>query len=153
MINTFTTGTNQNQMNVVAFAIRQRVRSIFVLGESNRIWFTNILNSCTIKEPTEKCDVVKLKPAHIKTPDGKCISKTILPREKCSGGCDSYESSFVKMNNLVIGNKVCKCCAAEETTIEKITMLCDGKEEEAEYVRVKKCKCDMCGAALQNQEL
>ena len=103
-------------------------------------------------ETTEKCDVVRLKPAYIKSHDGRCISKELLAREKCSGGCDSYESSFVKVQNMVIGNKVCKCCAAEETSIDIIKMICDQKEVDAEYVRIKKCKCDMCGASFNHQE-
>lgn len=94
-----------------------------------------------------------MRPGRIKSHDGRCISKDEHPREKCSGGCDSFEYSYVRVNGtMIIGNKVCKCCAAEQVEIEQIEMICDQESVKAEYVRIKKCKCDMCGAHLEQQQ-
>lgn len=116
-------------------------------------WYHPKPNECCgvcnkTKKPTEKCEVKKLKPDYIKA--NNCISKEIHPREMCSGGCESHEASYVRIGKRMFGDKECKCCAAEETQAEKIIMYCDGKEEEAEYMRIKKCKCNMCGERISD---
>lgn len=77
----------------------------------------------------------------------------MLPREVCSGACETHESSFMKLKGKLIGSKVCKCCSAEETYTETVKMICDGVPIDAEYVRIAKCKCEMCGAPRKENEL
>jgi len=114
-------------------------------------WYEPQPNECCgvcnkTKKSTEKCEVVRDKFQYISSPDGRCKSKDLLPVEKCAGGCESYESSYIKMDNMVIGNKVCKCCSVDETHTQNVTMICGDKEETALYFRIKSCKCNMCGA-------
>ena len=74
-----------------------------------------------------------------------CISKKILPREICSGKCDSEESNYFKLNNMVISsNKKCRCCKAETTFSENIEMICDDEVFKTEYIRIASCKCNDC---------
>lgn len=74
----------------------------------------------------------------------------MVPREECSGSCESHESSYVKLKSKIIGNKVCKCCSAATTVTEKIDMVCGSETVEAEYVRIKSCKCNQCGSIINN---
>lgn len=54
---------------------------------------------------------------------------------------------------MILGNKVCKCCSAEETYTETVKMICDGKLIDAEYVRISRCKCDQCGGTRRHDDL
>ncbi len=62
----------------------------------------------------------------------------------CAGGCETFQTSFVRINGMKIGNKECKCCSAYETHIDEITMICDSKLITAEYIRIDSCKCNAC---------
>lgn len=95
--------------------------------------------------------MTRLKPKFIKSDN--CISEDMLPREVCAGSCETHESSYIKVQGLVIGTKVCKCCSAEETYTETVKMTCDGKSVDTEYVRISKCKCEICGGSRKNNDL
>ena len=95
-----------------------------------------------LKEKNETCEITHLKPSFIQS--GNCISKKILPREICSGKCDSEESSYFRINNMILSNKKCKCCKAEKTYIEDIEIICDNEVFKAEYIRIAECKCRDC---------
>lgn len=76
-----------------------------------------------------------------------------MPREICSGSCETHESSYMKLKGMIIGNKVCRCCTAETTYTETVKMICNGSKVDAEYVRIAKCKCEMCGKPPKNSDL
>ena len=75
-----------------------------------------------------------------------CISTKKVHREICSGSCDSFESNKLRFSGMLVGEKVCKCCSADKTFIEKVEMNC-GRSGiiEAEYERILSCKCNQCG--------
>ena len=85
-----------------------------------------------------------MKPNFIQT--GGCISEKKLPREVCSGSCASSETNSIKFPGLMSNSKNCKCCSADKTYTENVTMNCPDKGiVQAEYVRIVSCKCEICG--------
>ena len=62
----------------------------------------------------------------------------------CTGECNTYQTSFIRVNGMNIGNKQCKCCSADRTHIEIVAMICDNTFISAEYVRIDSCACSVC---------
>ena len=61
----------------------------------------------------------------------------------CMGTCQSYESNYVKINETyVVGEKSCNCCSADKTYAQTIKMICGSNIIEADYIRIKTCKCE-----------
>ena len=90
----------------------------------------------------EDCSVSKLNPDYIVTSTG-CISQVIQEREVCIGSCQSYESNYVRINGTnVNGEKLCTCCSADKTYVQKIKMICGLDIVDADYIRISTCKRD-----------
>lgn len=82
---------------------------------------------------------------------GSCVSIARVPREQCTGGCDSQASNVVTIANMSyqLGNSTCYCCAPKETYTETISMECQaigsgGYIATAKYTRIRSCECQAC---------
>merc|ERR1712043_126912 len=97
----------------------------------------NCCGECELKPKSDVCQVVKLPDSVIRS--GDCVSNKVLEREMCAGKCNTYQTSFIRVfgHDQKIGNKLCKCCGADDTHIEQIEMTCANNEvKQAEYVRI-----------------
>jgi hypothetical protein len=138
----YTHGIHLKIMNVVVIAIKRKVIFKYLAQYQNYNRLYLLLNKTNVIV-TDKCKVVKLQPNYLYA--GKCRSTAILPRETCKGTCNSHESSYLKIDGVIYGDKVCKCCSADKTYIEKVQVDCDGKKKMVDYVRIESCKCELCG--------
>merc|ERR1712150_307050 len=84
----------------------------------------NCCGECELKPKSDVCQVVKLPDSVIRS--GDCVSNKVLEREMCAGKCNTYQTSFIRVfgHDQKIGNKLCKCCGADDTHIEQIEMIC-----------------------------
>ena len=96
-----------------------------------------------------KCRVAVLPDEYIRV--GKCISLLRLPREQCSGGCESQASNVLTLGNVSyqMGNSTCECCAPDDTYIQIVSMDCQAvgvvsSIPEASYMRIRSCSCKVC---------
>ncbi|CAF1645569.1 unnamed protein product, partial [Adineta ricciae] len=67
---------------------------------------------CNKTRIESKCRLEILPAERVKVHNGKCISLTEVPRERCTGGCESGASNTLEMGNELysFGNSTCMCC-------------------------------------------
>lgn len=109
--------------------------------------------TCELKPKTDICSVVPLQNETITS--GNCTSVKKVPMEMCAGKCNTYQTSWVTFSNnpdMKLGNKHCRCCAADKTHVEAIDMVCDGVLVTAQYVRIDSCACNHCDSVHNSDD-
>lgn len=98
-----------------------------------------------------KCRLEILPAERVKVDNGKCVSLTEVPRERCAGGCESGATNTLEMGNELysFGDSTCKCCGPSDTYTEEISMECAtiGVPRfitTALYTRIRSCDCKAC---------
>ncbi|UJR29915.1 hypothetical protein I4U23_017463 [Adineta vaga] len=103
------------------------------------------IKSCSCNVCHDKCSVHQFDSAPLRINKDQCISRENIPRERCSGQCESDSDDQ------------CTCCSVGETYLQPVIFDCfvDGLQNEpvqktVEIRRIRSCNCNVCSGSTSN---
>ncbi|CAF1584220.1 unnamed protein product, partial [Adineta ricciae] len=98
------------------------------------------IQSCSCNVCHDKCSVRQYDSAPLRINNDQCVSRESIPRERCSGQCESNDDQ-------------CTCCSVGETYLQPIVFDCyvDGSRtvtepRTVEIRRIQSCNCNVCSS-------
>ena len=97
------------------------------------------ISSCNCNVCRDGCAVRRYDSAPLRANNNQCVSRELVPRERCAGQCESDSSSQ------------CTCCSIAQTFLQPLLFECAlnattnvVEEKTLQIRRIQSCHCNMC---------
>jgi hypothetical protein len=103
------------------------------------------IQSCSCNICHDSCSVRQYDSAPLRINNNQCVSQENVPRERCSGQCESDSGDQ------------CTCCSVGKTYLQPIVFDClvNGsqnvtEQKTVEIRRIQSCNCNVCSGGISN---
>ena len=103
------------------------------------------IQSCSCNICHDSCSVRQYDSAPLRINNNQCISRENIPKERCSGQCESDSADQ------------CTCCSVGTTYLQSMVFDCfvNGsstvtEERTVEIRRIQSCNCNVCAGGVSN---
>jgi hypothetical protein len=103
------------------------------------------IQSCNCNICHDSCSVRQYDSAPLRINNNQCVSRENVPRERCSGQCESDSGDQ------------CTCCSVGQTYLQPIVFDClvNGsqnvtEQRTVEIRRIQSCNCNVCSGGISN---